>query len=305
MTILYLPAVIALGFKLLLLFYIRKSLTTSKASNTLLALLVLMTACKVIELIGYSYLENPSAALVFLRIYYVSLAMLLAFLLQLSLLTVFTDLNPKIEFSVFFIATIGCLMLLFSDSVIIGAQSNGYSVTRIAGPLYWLVPTYALVMLFASLAILIWGYLRADSQFRKIQTLYILIAVGLLALPILVAVVLMAFDFEINAAIILPIGVTCFLCIITHAIRNEKLFDIRIWFPFTSRYKLFLAINSEFMIFEDGHEMSVKERRLNHEKIFLLKALMDYKGQLNQKEIAEKMGISESSLSKKRKQYGI
>ncbi len=303
--LLYLPAIFALLFKFFLLFYGGKAYCKNKSSKTLLALLIILTVCNFMELIGYRYLDNPEAIVIFLRVYYVSVVMLLAFLLQLSLLTAYKSLDKKVELLIFSISTLACGLLLLSDLVISGATSIGYSITRIPGKLYWIVPVYSFVLLFCSLAVLTHGYKKARNQFRKIQSFYIFLAVCCLAFPILVAIALMAMGLKVNAAFILPIGISFFLCLISYAIKSEQLFDIRIWLPFSTRYKLMKAINSEFMVSRDGSEMLAKDRRKNHEKIFLLKALLDYRGILNQKEIAARMGISESSLSKKRKEYNI
>ncbi len=303
--LIYIPATVALLFKFSLFFYIRQSFFKNRSSKTLLALLLILTVTNIVELISYRYTSNPDLFLIFLRIYYVSMSTLLACLLQLSLLTVFERLDRKVDLINFSLAAMSCYLLLFTDFVIAGAVSNGYSVTRVPGELYWFVPLYSGSMLLLTLGTLIFGYLKSKDQFRKVRALYILCAVAFLAMPIFLAITLMAIGFNLNATVVLPIGVTCFLYLVTHAIKNEKLYDIRIRFPFSTRYRLFKAINEEFMVFEDGNEVSVRDRRRNHEKIYLIKAILDYGNTLNQKEIAEKMNMSESSLSRKRKEYGI
>ena len=270
-----------------------------------MALLIILTISNCLEIIGYYYHTNPEAIEIFLRIYYVSLIMLFAFLVQFSLLTIFDNVDNRVDLANFGLATLLSFSMLFTDLIVAGASSIGYTVTREAGAAYWIFQIYAILMLISALLILMIGYRYTKNQFTKIQALYVLMAVFLLALPIIVAIAAMALGFKINAAFILPIGITLFLCLITYAIKNDKLFDIRIWLPFSTRCKLLRAIYAEFQISKDGSEMSAKERKRNHERIFLLKALLDYKGYLNQKEIAEKMGISESSLSKKRKEYRI
>ena len=302
---LYIPATIALLFKILLLFYGGKALAKNKASKTLLALLIILTITNVVEIFGYEYVANPENYDVFLRIYYVSLTMMFAFLLQLTLLTRYIEMNSYVDVLNFGISAIVSYLMLFTDLIIAGSTSISYSVTRVPGEAYLIAPIYALTMLVLSLGILITTYRKAMDPFVKIQVFLLLLAVICLVLPIVAAFLFMAIGIKINAAFTLPIGITLFLGIVTYAIKNDALYDIRIWLPFSTRYKLFKAINAEFIVNKDGSTMSAKERKRNHEKIFLLKALLDYKGTLNQKEIAEKMGISESSLSKKRKEYRI
>ena len=133
--------------------------------------------------------------------------------------------------------------------------------------------------------------------------MYVLLAVCCLAAPILVAIASMAFGYKINAAVILPIGISLFLITMSYALGNEKLLDIRMWIPFTQMFKLHMALYEEFLVLADGSEMSAKERRARHERRYLIRALIVSDG--NQRQAAKWLGISESALSQKRKQYKI
>ena len=303
--VLYLPGVVALLFKVFLLTYCGKIFLKSRSPKVLFSLLIVLTACNVLELLGYNHLDDPEAVFLFLRIYYVSLAMLLVFLFQLTVLAVFEKVSKGVEVLNFILGAAICAMMLFSDLILAGASAIGYSITRVPGKYYWVAQSYALIMLGSSISVLVTGYMRTNDPFVKIQSLYLLLAVGSLALPMGVIIVLMTLGVEISAVFILPIGITFFLAFVTIAIKNVELFDIRIWIPFSTRYRLFKALRAEFMIYKDGTVMPARERKKNHEKVYLQQALLDYEGTLNQREIAEKMGISESSLSKKRKEYGI
>ena len=302
---LYGPAVFALLYKFYLLYWGRKALTTNRSSRTLLGLLIVMTICNAIEIIGYQYYDNPEAAELFLRVYYVSLVMMFAFLLQLAALSVFRNLNSQVDWLNFSLATLICFLLLFTNLLVAGAQSNGYSVTRVSGVAYWVVPSYAIATLLTSLGLIVSGYLKTNLPALRVQFLYLFLAIVSLIIPVFFAIAAMALGYAINAAFILPIGITFFLGFLTHAIQHDKLFDIRFWLPFTTRNKLRKAIKEELMVYRDGWTMSAKERKQNHEKVFILKMILDYQGSFSQKEIASKMGISESSLSRKLKEYGI
>ena len=205
----------------------------------------------------------------------------------------------------FAIAIPVCVLLLVTDSVIAGATSIGYAVTRIPGEFYSLFQGYAVVLATSSLGVLIVGYIRAETLFVKIRILYLLIAVFFLTLPIFAAIALMTAGWKFNAAVILPVGTTLFLGFLTYAIKNDRLADPRFRLPFSRRYKLFKAMRDEFAVYRDGREITTRERKRNLEKIFIMKALLDYEGRLSQTEIAEKLGISPSSLSRKRKEYRI
>ena len=301
----YIPATIALIMKLLLLYYGGRELRKNKESKTLFALLLMMVVMGIVELASFHYANNPELFAVFLRVYYVSLVVLGAFLLQLSLLTVYKTLSNKIDLINFGLATLMCFLILFTDMIIAGAQSIGYSVTRIPGELYWIAQIYGITMIFSSLCILALYYIKATDPATKVKIVYVLLAVFCQALPILIVIPLMAVGIKVNATFVFPIGNVLFLCFVTYAVKKERLYDIRFWLPFSNRYKLFKAYNGLFMVSKDGSEMSAKEHRRVFEKVYLLTMILNYKDSHSQREMAQKMGISESSLSKKRKEFGI
>ena len=123
-----------------------------------------------------------------------------------------------------------------------------------------------------------------------------------MALPVIVAIIAMHMGFGINAAIILPIGVTVFLIMLTYSLNTKGIYNIRVWIPGTIMFKLFMSWHAEFMVYP-GTMVSAKERRERNEKRFLIEALIRSDG--NQARAAASLGISPSSMSIKRKYYGI
>ena len=116
----------------------------------------------------------------------------------------------------------------------------------------------------------------------------------------------MTMGYNINATLILPIGISFFLVTIYYAVKNEFLFDFRIWIPFTVMWKLHQTVYKEYLISEDGPVMTPKQRRENREKMYYLKAILDTKGSQGiQIEIARSMGVSESTVSKKIAKFGL
>ncbi len=301
--ILYLPVSVALLLKISLVIYGRKAFVRDKTTTTLFALLFTLTVCSVIEIIGYQGMDESPILEILLRIYYSSMTMVLALILQLCMLTVSPNPTRDLTILNLGLASILCYVALFTELVISGVTSIGYSVTRVPGEFYWLGQVYPLLMLATSLATLIYRYRKSLDQFTKLKIVYILIALFFLALPIIIVVTLMALGFAINASFIFSTGVIMFLPWISYSMRSKDLFDVRVWLPFSKRKALRKALNNELVVARDGKEMSAKERKNNHERVIILKALLDYTDLSNQKEIAKKIGISESSFSKLRKKH--
>ena len=304
--LIYAPAIAALAIKIYLLYLYRDSTAKPVLVKTFIGLLAIQTIASSIELVSLYYgsvLPLPFFALFFLKIYYVTLFWLLTFLLQISILVVHEGLSRKIGLAIYLIATTMTAIMLFSDWIIIGAKPIGYTVTRIPGVHYWTMPVYGFVLSTLSIGAFVYGYRTLENQFDRLRCFYFLLAICSLTFPILIAVVIMMLDVQMNAAVILPIGTSLFLIIVGYALGNHKLYDIRIWVPFTQTFRLDMARHREFFISPDGSEMLARERRAQHEKRYLVRALTMSDG--NQKQAAKRLGISESAVSSKRKQYRI
>ncbi|NKB61850.1 MAG: hypothetical protein GKR95_06825 [Gammaproteobacteria bacterium] len=298
--LIYIPVVTALAIKLFLLYQYRTSWITSAVSKTFLGLLVLQTIASVIEIASLYYGSSPTLpffSALLLKIYYVTLFWLLAFLLQISMLIAYQELNRKGGIAVYVIATMMTAVMLFTDWLVVDARSIGYTVTRVPGDFYSIVPIYGLALSLFAIGVCIYGYRILENQFERLRCMYLLISVCSLTAPILVSLMLMSLGYEVNAAVILPIGITLFLITLSYALGNDRLYDIRMWIPFTQAFRLDMARHKEFFVHYDGSEMLAKERRTLHEKRYLIRALSMANG--NQKKAAERLGISESAISVK------
>ena len=74
--------------------------------------------------------------------------------------------------------------------------------------------------------------------------------------------------------------------------------------PFSRQRAFYKAFKAEFLIRRED-ELSIRDQKKNLEKVLIARALRDYEGILKQWEIADKIGISHSGLSKKRRDYDI
>ncbi len=299
----YVPAVSALLIKIAILYFGRGALLQTALSRAFLALLIIMTGSNALELVAYYYGDTLLTTEILLKLYYVSLVCLFALLLQISMLLVNRRLDLLFGVANFALGAIMIGFLLFTDLIITGARSIGYTVTRIPGDFYFLAQAYGIAMIFASVGVCIYGYKAAKYHYAKIQCMYLVVAVFAMCFPIFIAILAMAAGIEITAAVILPIGISFFLLIITYALNSDGIYDIRVWILGTVMFRLHTSLHREFMLFKDGKEMSAKERKERNEKRFLIEALIRTDG--NQGQAAKNLSISPSSMSIKRKYYGI
>ena len=235
--LIYIPALIALMVKLYLLYRYRGSWMGMTLSKTLLGLLLLVQVItNVLELLAYYYIDSHSATVLALKVYYVALLWILVFLQQISMIVVWKKPSRFWSWLNYLTAIVLVCGFLFSDLIISGASSIEYTVTRIAGAYYWVVPAYVLIALVLSTGTCVYGYHTLKSQFEKIRCVYLLLALSCQLTPLVIAQVLMAFDIRVSAAVMLPIGTSLFLILVSYALSKEELYDVRRLIPFTRMY---------------------------------------------------------------------
>ena len=72
-----------------------------------------------------------------------------------------------------------------------------------------------MTMLVSSIGISLVGYRAMENHFIRIRCMYLLLAILSLATPILIAIAMMAVGLKMSAAVILPIGISFFLVILS------------------------------------------------------------------------------------------
>ena len=299
----FIPASVALLVKIAIAYFSRRQLFKSEITRTFTFLLVVLTISNIVELLGYYFLDTTQFSTIGLKLYYACLLFMFACLLQISILIVNKGVGKRIALVNYAICTILSCLIVFTDLIVAGAISIGYTLTKLSGEYYYLFQLYAVSMLMLSLGVCIYGYKKSEVHYNRIQSMYVLIAVFFLALPILVALFLMSLEIELSAAVILPIGMTLFLIIITYALNAEGLYDLRVWVPGTKMFQLHRSLHKEFVLNLDGSQMSAKELVQAHERRYIIQALIQANG--SQKKAAELLQVSVSTISQKRKKYGI
>lgn len=227
MSIYFVPTLLALLFKLVVLAYASKG---KQVSVMFLSLVTVFAAHNAIEVFGYFQFIAGNAIDFLFRLYYVCTVYVLLFML-LHGLTVSKLKNIATVATLTTIATLLAGSILFSDVIVAGQYSIGYSVTAIKGPHYWVFISYLLIILSSNLAVLLYGHQVAKSQLDSVRCIHSLVALTPIMIVLVAAIALKIANAHINAAGIAPIATTIFLAIILKTESKHKLSDIRRYLP--------------------------------------------------------------------------
>lgn len=240
------PALASLLFKLLVLV---RTLRGKNVSILFLSLIAIFAFHSSVELIGYSQFLNNLSVDAFFRLYYVATIYLLMYILLHNLAISRLD-NIFTTAGFVFISSALSILVLFTDIVVAGQYSIGYSVTAIKGPYYWLFALFLAVTLFANIAVLLYRYKSAaSSSLESVRCLYSLFALSPVMLVALLVIILKISDANINAAGLAPIATALFLAIVLKGESKHKLSDIRRFLPLSPERN----ISNNLMELVDGY----------------------------------------------------
>ncbi|MEO0444076.1 MAG: hypothetical protein AAFZ92_10115, partial [Pseudomonadota bacterium] len=150
-------------------------------------------------------------------------------------------------------------LLLFSETIILGVDHTGITLTRIAGRHYWLFQLAVLISVLYSIYILFLCK-KSTSNFVKIRANNILLSFSLVACFVIGIIIVMHFVEGINAVGLLPLLASLFIFAIVDDIRSKNIVDYSYWVPFSKKrqqinqlVRPFITINS------DGLKPSIKK----------------------------------------------
>lgn len=260
MSLLIIPALIALLIKIAVLFAAAASQKTqyaleggervageSEAQRPLktkskgvigifTTMVLIMSGHNLAEVLGYVEFIKGTFQDDLLRWYYLmtvaSLAMMVIYAKKISGLHAQKALLSK-SITVIVVATTVCLgaLFMFSDFLISGAYSIGYSMTADRGQGYWLFLLFSLACFVSIYGYLIVGYIRANSHLTEIQCGYTLWALMPIMATSIVLIVLMKLGLQVNAALVMPFATAAFLVITLKSEKVHGMFDIRRHIP--------------------------------------------------------------------------
>ena len=163
---LYLPAALSLLVKVLI-FLKREKIQFGKALSAPFWLLVCHLAMlNVIEILGYYYMDfftqpNLELATGFLKLYYICLGMAISLLLEISIIVAAGRSIFFLRWGNFVFSISVMAFIAIGDSVIAGAQSIGYTMTRVPGEYFVVGPLFATSMLLFCVVVCFFGYVVA------------------------------------------------------------------------------------------------------------------------------------------------
>jgi len=233
-----LPAIVAFVAKLALLLYAARSPTRDIRTRLFVTAVLVSLALNVIEIAAFQGYFGDAVAYAGYA-YYVALGGLLAVLTHLTVWVAFD--YPPYGLRVWFVRWIyGHLLVLvflvvFSESVIAGfVWLGGYTLTRVAGPLYWLFEIFAVMTLLTILLLPIRGIRqRRDGRLRSRCEIWMLAAAPACLLVITVLTLLRLNIVWFNATVTLPLPMALLLAAIAYCVHNNRIVDLSCYFPFT------------------------------------------------------------------------
>lgn len=224
-----LPAVLALGIKIVVLVY------SHKANKPLIftGLLLMLAALNLCEVLAYTQLSSGSTAETLIRAYYSIMFFCLAYLSLYSLEVARKKVSMLGVLAVFSLPVVLSALALFTDFIIVGTQRVDYSLEAIQGNQYWLATIGIFVGISFTAFVLSYSVWRAESTVQKIKSGFILCSLFPLLAASMAILVLRWFGINANSAIIIPLATTAFLVIVVWGESRYKIYDIRRWLPFS------------------------------------------------------------------------
>lgn len=293
-TVYALPSVAALALKILIFWYGRHSFKV--ASIWLWAFFIGLFGMNLIELVGFYYVEQPEKGIIWLTGYYISAILAFSALLALSLDNV-DKLTYTLKIIIAVVFTAGVISLLIPGAALAGAKSIGYSVTRIAGPYYFVVQLSILLPLMSFLGCTAFFSFKATDHSARRKSQILLLS----CIPIFVAVILimiiMQMGLMVNASVILSFMITLTLLILVYTEHKERQYKFMSLIPNTKESyfvkKLSKIITDPTIGLDQGRELIENE--------MIREALVISGG--NKIQAASVLGVSRQTLSRKLEKY--
>jgi len=291
MSIYFAPALVGLLFKPFVLAY---ALRSGGVSVLFLSLIAVFAAHNAIEVLAYFSVHSEVAINSFFRLYYVATAFVVLYLLLHGLSVSKLESTLTTSILVVLCTSLSGLML-FTDSIIAGQYSIGYTTTAIKGYLYWLFAAYILIALLSNFIVIFYGHRSAKSRLDSVRCTYTLYALAPIMLVILTALTFKITDIGINTAGLMPIATALFLGILLKTESKHKLSDLRRLIPLSAErqtsYK-FMDLLDSYIKSSDRCNV-YKELQAGIEKEIIMYSIKKCDGNISM--TAEMMGLKNRS----------
>lgn len=296
MSLYAIPSFFALIIKAGLFWFGRDTLISSH--KALFCFLLALFFLNFAEFNLFFYTKTPTEAEGMIRLYWVSAAF------SVSIFVFLASHFANYSFSVLKCVTpavIFATVILFSDFLIAGAQSIGYSVTRVKGDYYNLLQIYIVINLLIGLLTLFYAGLKHNNQWTRKKCSVIFVGMLPTVFAVIGVLVLMQLGYVINATVIVSVTILFLLATIIFTEKKYSLLNLLRIAPMSkeSRYlKKILDPSIKFLMFlYSGKKISLKQQMKKIESILISTALEENNG--DRHATAEQLGISKSGLDVK------
>jgi Response regulator containing CheY-like receiver, AAA-type ATPase, and DNA-binding domains len=289
MSMIAIPAIIALIAKLFILGVVNEKNLKYKIFKVLVIVLATLNIAEILLLWQF---KSEMQSLYAMKSFYV-----LATFAWIAVLAYVLEIAGIKDKKRFFIpacfAIVLSVLCLFTSSIVGGVKELSFSYSAVKGSLYWLWQVYVLLMAGFICLQLSQGYLKAKSHLVEIQCIYISLAFAPLILSSLIILGFMAAGFKINAAIALSVSSTLFLLIMLASEYQHKLTDIRRFIPWSNERKTSQQIMEIFSNYSRD-DINYRDAVSEIERLLVLQKYDKNEG--NASETAGRMGMPRSSL---------
>lgn len=303
MELLLLPALVAIGIKIVIFMRYSDSLLHNNVNLALFFLAAFLL--NLTELFGYEKEYTGSTMMVILLAYYCSAIFLLHAFLNLALqFSQFSWKPRQLKIGLNLLLAIMIVNIIFNRGVIADSTLTDITITRVAGPYYWIVQTYILSSLIAGLALMIYGVSTLKSNHARQRCLVMLLSTLPPATVSFAIIATMAAGSTITSVLFMPVAISLMLGIIVYAEEKTRLFKLLTMVPYTRERKLhnkLIARLTDCLSMNDDpqseHTLNLKQMMREFEGSVVEHAVGYYSG--NQKMAAQALGVSEATVSRR------
>lgn len=293
MNFILMPAIISLILKIYIFWIVIKGGRASTVFLSLIAIFALHNTIETLTIGNMLFYENRYAEQL-LRPYYIITAYSIMYI-ALYALTLSEIINRSITISIAAISTIISALILYSDHIVAGHYSIGYSVSAEKGEFYWLFAALVIIGMLFSCITLLYGYRNASTQIKATRCLYSLYAITPFLLTGLIIMFFKIFNIPISAVMVLPVATTLFLIITIKTESKHKLSEIKHLLPLSLERKTannFLNMLDEYV--QNSNEDNVyKNLQANIEREIICYSLNKCNNNISQ--TASMMGLKNRS----------
>lgn len=199
-------------------------------------------------------------------------------------------------------SVIGVALSLFTNQILTGLSSLGYSYTAIQGSGYGLFLATSVTAMALAIAGISTGLTSENDKRQQERSMMALIAFFPVALAALGVLGMMALGIKINGLVALPLGSALFLSILVYGERKHGLTDLKKVVPGTRQKQTINRISdlfSEYALGKTDYYPAIDEI----EKLMVAYVHDKHEGNISR--TADHMGISRSTLYKKMSKHKL